>query len=252
MRKFLKWTAIGLLLLVVIGGGAFVAWSLSRVALPAPDALAALASDNRVQVDDGQYLVFRPVSGNLKDPGVIFYPGANCDIRGYAAVLRRIAARGYLVVAVPMPLNQAIFASSRGDDVRQAFPEVKRWAIVGHSMGGAMAAHYAADRPNELAGLVIWDSRPAESDNIVDLGYPVWHIHRATPDGQPPEKFAKYRPAYPADSPWVPIPGGDHMSFGSFIGGGYVEQWQATISEAEQHDLVVTATLNALVAMTAS
>jgi pimeloyl-ACP methyl ester carboxylesterase len=170
-------------------------------------------------------------------------------VRGYSPVLRRLAARGYLVVAVPMPLNMAIFGVNRADDVRAAFPDVKRWVIAGHSMGGAMAARYAHRHPDDLAGLVIWDSRPAESDTLVDVKYPVWHIHRATADGRPPEKFEKYRNLFPSTSNWVPLPGGIHMQFGSFVGGTYKEEWTATITREEQQDLVVTGTLNALLAM---
>jgi hypothetical protein len=39
------------------------------------------------------------------------------------------------------------------------------------------------------------------------------------------------------------------MNFGSFSGGGYKEDWDASISQAAQHDLVVAATLQALAEM---
>ena len=42
------------------------------------------------------------------------------------------------------------------------------------------------------------------------------------------------------------------MLFGSFKGGGYVEDWQPTISEAEQHRAVVRLTLEALEQMNAT
>ena len=116
-------------------------------------------------------------------------------------------------------------------------------------MGGAMAAHYAHKHPDDLAGLILWDSRPAESDTLVDLKYPVWHIHRATADGRPPENLEHYRQFFPATSTWIPVPGGIHMYFGSFVGGGYKEQWTPTITREAQQDIAVTGTLNALLAM---
>jgi pimeloyl-ACP methyl ester carboxylesterase len=146
----------------------------------------------------------------------------------------------------------AIFAPNRADDVRAAFPAVKRWVVAGHSMGGAMAAHYAHKHPDDLAGLILWDSYPASSDTLVELPYPVWHIHRATVDGRPPEKFEAMRNLFPVTSTWVPVPGGIHMQFGSFIGGSYQEEWTATITPQAQQDIAVTATLNALLAMTAT
>ncbi len=248
MKKSVRYGLSGLGVLLVLLAAGFYYWTQSSVALPAPDALAALVPDDRVIVEDGPLVVFRP-AGAEPSMGLILYPGAGCDVHGYSAVLRRIAARGYLVVAVQMPLNMAVLAPNRADAVRARFPAVQRWVIAGHSMGGAMAAHYAHNHPDDLAGLIIWDSRPAEMDTLVDLKYPVWHIHRATADGRPPEKFEKYRNLFPATSTWVPLRGGIHMQFGSFVGGSYKEQWTATITPEVQHDEIVTATLNALLAM---
>lgn len=248
MKKFLKYGLGGLFAVLVIGVGGYVAYALANEARPAPDAIAALQSDAEVAVEDGDYVVFRP-AGSMPATGVIVYPGAGCNVRGYAPLLRRIAARGYLVVATPMPLNMAVLASNRADDVRAAFPDVQRWVIIGHSMGGAMAARYAYQHPDDLAGLVLWDSYPAESNPLGRLSYPVWHIHRATPDGRAPAKFELYRNLFPATSTWVPLPGGNHMQFGSFVGGAYTEEWPPSITPEAQHDLIVTGTLNALLAM---
>lgn len=247
MKKVLKF-GLGLVVVLALLTGGYLYYTVANEAKPGPAAVAALQSDAAVAVADGQYIVFRP-AGPEPAMGVVVYPGAGCDVRGYAPVLRRIAARGYLVVAVPMPFDMAIFGVNRMDDVRAAFPAVKRWALLGHSMGGAMAARYAHQHPADLAGLIIWDSRPAETDTLVDVKYPVWHIHRATLDGRPPEKFEKYRKLFPAASTWVPLPGGIHMQFGSFVGGTYKEEWTPRITADAQHDLVVTATLNALLAM---
>ena len=40
------------------------------------------------------------------------------------------------------------------------------------------------------------------------------------------------------------------MYYGSFVGGGYKEEWTATISREAQQDIAVTGTLNALLDMT--
>lgn len=248
MKRFLKWLAIGLVTLVLVGVAGLYAMSQARLARPTPDALAALASDGEVAVSQERWLVFRP-AGTRPDTGVIFYPGANCDVRGYAPVLRRIAAAGYLVVDLPMPFDFAIFAPDRAAAVPSAYPEIRRWVIIGHSMGGAMAGRYAQRNPDKLAGVVLWDSYPPAGNSLADSSLPVWHIHRALPDGTPAEKFTRNRSLFPPDSVWVPIPGGIHMYYGSFDGGAYVEEWQPTISRAQQQDLAVDATLRALRAM---
>ena len=140
----------------------------------------------------------------------------------------------------------------RADDVRAAWPNIRHWVIAGHSMGGAMAGYYAFHHQKDLAGLIIWDSYPPEQDSLADSDLPVWHIHRATLAGAPPEKFEEMRHLFPASSTWVPVPGGIHMYFGSFDGGGYKEQWTPKISREAQQDIVVTAMLNALQKIAAS
>lgn len=248
MKKFLKWTATALLAIVVLVAGGLWYWATTSEAKPAPAAMVAMQSDGRVAVTDGEFVVFRPV-GSEPDTGLILYPGAPCDVRGYAPLLRRIAARGYLVVGVQMPLDLSILAPDRADAVRAAFPGIRHWVIAGHSMGGAMAGRYAHLHPDDLAGVILWDAYPPSSDPLTNVHYPVWLIHRATPDGRPPKKFVELRDLFPADGTWVPLPGGIHMQFGSFVGGGYKEDWKASISPEAQHDLIVTATLNALLAM---
>jgi len=181
--------------------------------------------------------------------GLILYPGANCDIRGYAPLLREIAARGVFVVAVSMPYDFAIFAPNRADDVRKAFPKISQWVLAGHSMGGAMAARYAFFHQKDLAGLILLDSYPPGSNSLADTALPVWHIHRATLDGKMPRKFSEMRHLFPDNSKWIPIPGGQHMYFGSFNGGAYQEEWPPGIDRARQQAIATKALLDALTEM---
>lgn len=248
MKKLLKRVAVSLLVIVLVIAGGLYYWATTSEAKPGPAAVAAMQPDAHVAITDGEFVVFRPV-GVEPVTGLILYPGAPCDVRGYAPVLRRIAARGYLVVGVQMPLDLSILAPDRADKVRAAFPGIRHWVIAGHSMGGAMAGRYAHLHPDDLAGAILWDAYPPSSDPLTNVHYPVWLIHRATPDGRPPKKFEELRNLFPADSTWVPLPGGTHMQFGSFVGGSYKEGWKATISPEAEHDLIVTATLNALLAM---
>ena len=99
MKKPVKYGLGGLALLVILVVG-YLYWTQANKALPAPEALVAMRSDDRVTVEDGRFLMFRP-AGVSPTTGLIFYPGAACDVRGYAPVLRRVAERGYLVVGCP-------------------------------------------------------------------------------------------------------------------------------------------------------
>jgi len=221
----------------------------TNLADPAADALAALSGDEVVSVDAADWLVMQPVTPS-PTVGFILYPGANCDIRGYAPVLRKIAAAGYLVVAMTMPFDLAIFAPNQADDVRAEFPQIRDWVVAGHSLGGVVASRYAFQHEDELAGLILWDAYPAETNSLAESSLPVMHIHRATADGSPAPMFLDKRHLFPADAKWVPVPGGMHMYFGSFDGGGYKEDWEPGISRDAQQEIVVDAMLQSLAQMT--
>lgn len=245
MKKFMVRTAIGLVVLAVAMLAALGIMAEVRRADPAAGALAALEPGDGVLVDQGTRLSFRPAQGQPVT-GLILYPGASCDIRGYAPLLRRFAAEGYLAVAVPMPFDFSIFAPERALSVIEAHPEIDNWLLAGHSMGGAMAGLFVSRHPETVDGLMFWDSYPPDSADLSASPVPVWHIHRATPEGEAPENFSSRRGLFPADSEWTPIPGGNHMNFGSFVGGAYVEEWEATITREDQQSQIVAATLDAL------
>jgi len=109
--KFVKYAARILLVVILIAIAGFVVWG-SMPLGPGPEALAALQSDNQVEVTSGQWLLFEPATGEA-DLGFIFYPGGRVDYRSYAPLAHRIAAEGYRVIIVPMPLNLAVFAPGR-------------------------------------------------------------------------------------------------------------------------------------------
>jgi len=202
MKKILKILAGVVIGIPLLAFGWLVYSTDKNLATPTNDALAALVSDEAVSVKSGDWLIMRPATATPMT-GVILYPGANCEISGYAPVLRNIAAAGYLVVVVSMPFDFAIFAPDRADEVRAAFPEIDRWVLIGHSMGGAMAGRYAFQHQDDLAGLIMWDAYPPESNSLADAALPVVHVHRANSEGVPPQSFLDTRPLFPGDSVWA-------------------------------------------------
>jgi dienelactone hydrolase len=246
VKKFLKIAALIIVTVPLLMLGYLTYSNQKNLARPTALALSALESTDTLSIkEDGNFLIMRP-TGMTPTTGVIVYPGANCDVRGYAPVTRAMAEAGYLVISVSMPFDFSIFAPNRADAVQAAFPEIDNWVIVGHSMGGAMAGQYAFDNQDKLAGLIFWDSYPPEYSDLSDATLPVVSIHRATLEGKGPEKFQAQEYLFPPDTMWVPVPGGNHMQFGSFDGGGYVETMEAKIGPDAQHQIILAATLEGL------
>ena len=219
----------------------------SRLSPAHPEALAALAPSDRVDVTSGDWFVFSP-TGQPPTKGFIFYPGGECDERGYAELMHAIAAEGFLVVLVPMPLQLAVLAPDRAEAVMAAFPEIESWSIGGHSLGGAMAARFVYTHPDAMAGLLFWDAYPPDTDDLSDRTLRVRLIHRADDTGQPPEYYAKYRSLLPADMEYSAIRGGNHINFGHFVPAARFadDLASATITLDIQHQQLVSYTVEFL------
>jgi len=247
MKTFKKFWWILLLAVPLLALAGFVIWA-SGASAPMPEALAALQSDGQVTVQNSQWLIFRPVA-TPSTAGLIFYPGGKVDYRAYAPALRAIAAQGYTTVIAPMPLNLAVFAPDRAANIIAALPEVKQWAVGGHSLGGSMAAHFAYAHPNAVQGLVLWASYPASSDNLSSHNLAVVSISGTLDGLATPAKVEASRPLLPAATRWVPIAGGDHAQFGWY--GPQAGDNPAAISREEQQKQVVAATLDLLQSLSA-
>ena len=117
-----------------------------------PAAEDALVSDDVVSVTEqnGNW-VFAPESPTA---GLIFYPGGKVENTAYAPLLHDLAEDGILCVLVKMPCNLAVLDRNAADGIPERFSEVTDWYIGGHSLGGAMAASYAAKHTDELDGQV--------------------------------------------------------------------------------------------------
>ena len=228
------------LLVPALGLGGFVVWAEST-SPPMPEALAALESDSAVEVTTDRWLVFAPAAEENPEVGLILYPGGRVDVRSYAPAARHIAANGYLVVLVPMPLNLAVFAPEAANEVIAAFPEIADWAIGGHSLGGAMAARYAYAHPAEVRGLVLWAAYPDARNDLSDSDLAVISVY-ATLDGlATPEKVEASRSLLPSATQWVAIEGGNHAQFGWY--GPQNGDNAASVSLEEQQEEIVAATL---------
>ncbi len=238
--RWLRWLGIGLLAVVILAVLGFTIWAYTPLG-PAPEALAALHSDAKVQVDQGPWITFRPV-GQEASNGFIFYPGGRVDPRSYAVTARALAEQGNLVVIVPMPFNLAFFGSNRARQVQLAFPQIQHWAIGGHSLGGVAAAMYAHRNAQNLDGLALWASYPTAGDSLAGSGLPVLSIYGTEDMGRAQIEASK--PLLPAATQWVVIEGGNHAQFGDY--GPQPGDNPATISRAEQQAQAVQATADFL------
>ena len=164
-------------MIILVG---FVVWA-ETPSPPMREAYNALESDSKVFVSTADWLVFQPTISN-KSLGFIIYPGGRVDFRSYAPIAHRIAAKGFLVVIVGMPLNLAVFGVNTASDVIKHYSQISSWVIGGHSLGGTMAAQFVHENPSEVKGLVLWAAYPASGTDLSKDNLLVTTMH-GTNDG---------------------------------------------------------------------
>ena len=211
-RKKFTWSLVGLVLTAFIVWG--VQWATSARP-PLPEAIAAARSDELVTVTDTAWLTFTPTQ-EMPETGFIFYPGGRIDPLGYSTLMRTIAEKGYLVVVPTMPINMAIFDSNAADEIIAAHPEIKKWVIGGHSVGGTAAALYTSTHLDQIDGLAIWSSYPADNSDLSNLSIPVILMYGGNETRVTDESVGTRKHLLPPDTRYIKIEGGDHHQFGNY------------------------------------
>jgi predicted esterase len=232
------WRLLLLLLItvIVIFGARWVAYERP----PLPQALEALQNDELVLVTSSLWLTFTPSQG-VQEIGFIFYPGGRIDPQGYSDLMRAIAEMGYLVVVPEMPLNMAVFNPNVAEEIISSHPEIGNWVIGGHSVGGTMAAQYTDTHREQIVGLVIWASYPADNADLSTYDGSVVSIYGSEDPRVNQESVEKRKVLLPKETTYVEIEGGDHHQFGSYEIDP--KDHAATIDRDSQHDQILEATL---------
>jgi len=212
--RWLRWLLIAGGAVLVLAIAAFLVWALTPYRAD-ETALEAMRSGGGVMVTEAREgIVFMPDT----DPttALVLYPGGRVEAKAYAPLARLIAEEGYLVVIEPMPLNLAVFGIGRAQRALDAFPGIDAWAVGGHSLGGSMAAEFAARELDGISGLVFLASYPASSTDLSDAALSVLSL-RGTNDGLVTEQAVKdAQLLLPPRSESITIDGGNHAGFGSY------------------------------------
>ena len=232
---------VGVVVVLALATGGFVAWALSVPPIM-PEATQALLGDETVQVTQGRWIAFEPATPT-HTTGVIFHPGGRVDARAYAPLMRSLAENGYPAFIVPVTLNLAFVSPNVAQPVIEAYPQIEQWVVGGHSLGGIAASQFASSHP--VNGLFLQGSYSLPDLSAFNIKVLVM---MGSQDGLiPPEVVRSHDENLPTDAQFLTIEGGNHAQFGWY--GEQSGDNPATISHEEQQQQVSSALLSWLETM---
>ncbi len=194
----------------------------------------AMRGTSAVMVEkEEKYYKFSP--DEETDCGIIFYPGGKVEETAYAPLMEQLAEAGYEVYLMRMPFRLAVFDMDAADQVAGKEKTVKRWYLMGHSLGGAMAASYAAKHADEFCGLALLGAY--STADLTDSRLSVLSIYGSEDGVLNRRKYEKYKKNLPENYTEYVIEGGNHAGYGNY--GEQKGDGCAAISDKEQKQQVV-------------
>ena len=212
---------------------------------------AGEAAADYTSQQDGDTLVFLPegTDGTVldgsgpDDAGLIFYPGGKVEYTAYAPLMEALAERGVLCILVEMPGNLAVLDVNAADGYREEFSEIEHWYVGGHSLGGSMAASYAAKHAGDLDGLLLLAAYSTADLNGTELD--VLSIYGSEDGVLNMSKYDEYRQNLPEDTTTeMVIEGGNHAGFGDY--GAQEGDGEAAVNGETQQEVTAEAFMDIL------
>lgn len=212
-----------------------------------PVAKKAMQGSSMIEVTEKEgYYIFsiRPTSSAKvpeQDKGIVFYPGGKVEETAYAPLLLAFAEQGYEVYLVKMPAKLAIFGMNAAADIMEEAAHIEEWTMMGHSLGGAMAASFSASHDEEVDRLVLLAAYSTE--DLAEKEIEVFSFYGSEDKVLNMEKYQAYYSNLPEDVIEEVIDGGNHANYAHY--GAQDGDGEATITREEQQECVLDIFLNA-------
>lgn len=206
MKKKLKWSLLILLSVLVIAVIGFFIWTqITYKATP-----EAIEYTSEARLVDGRL----EYGDRSSEVGVIFYPGAKVEKEAYSYYGVRLAMEGIFVSIPTLRLNLGILDIDAADEVINDYPDIKRWYVAGHSLGGSAASGYALEHQDKVDGVIFLASYPISSMASSDLR--ALSISGEKDGLAVPGDIEASRDDMPSDATFHQIKQGNHANFGMY------------------------------------
>lgn len=238
-RNAVRIMIVTVILAIVVYAGLFYVNDYYKASDKAKKAM--LGNDTVEIAEEEGYYVFS--SGeNMGDTerGIIFYPGGKVEETAYAPMLIEFAENGYDVYLVKMPAKLAIFGMNAAEEIIEDETHIEEWTMMGHSLGGTMAASFSATHEEEIDALVLLAAYSTE--DLTEKEIQVYSFYGSEDKVLNMEKYEAYRGNLPDDVVEAVIDGGNHAYYAHY--GEHEGDGKALITRDEQQESVLDIFLN--------
>lgn len=204
-----------------------------RPALRTVEEYSKLFPDAEItRMKDGSVEIGPADKSETRKTGVIFYIGAQIRPDAYIPLLARLSEQGYFCAIPKIPFNMASIKPDAADEIMKKHPEIEKWVLAGHSMGGYTASGYAEDHMDKTAGLILLAAYT--SRDLSETSLPVLSVYGSN-DGVLNRRLYTQRLLWnSSDFEEHILSGGNHAQFGDY--GKQPRDSDAAISMEEQQE----------------
>lgn len=237
MKKKLKVGLIFLTMLVFIVTGGFVVYIYDYyradvVAIEVLNNADDKHSEIAIEKLEQDAIAFVPENPKA---AVIFYPGGKVEYTAYTPLMEKFAKQDVLCILVKMPCNLAVFDIQAAKRYRNMYPNIDKWYIGGHSLGGSMAASCVSEFVDEYTGLILLAAY--STVDLRDTNLQVISIYGSEDMVLNIDKYLEYKDNLPDTMHEMVIEGGCHAYFGNY--GAQDGDGTPTITREEQLEKTV-------------
>lgn len=176
-------------------------------------AIEAFSADRTIESQTmGQYTVYAPEEATVG----FFLSRCQGGARAYRPLMEACASEGILCVLVEMPLYFPLMDGNAAEGIPELYPQIEKWYIGGHSLGGYAASDYAAGHTDVYDGLILLASYSAA--DISDTGLAVLSVYGSEDQIMNRGRYVEGTTKLPDDFTEIVIDGGCHAYFGIYNG----------------------------------
>lgn len=193
--------------------------------VPGQDAISSAASAKAkvtLKTDDGRYLLVEPPAGVAEsDVLVVIYSGGLVRPQAYEWLARREAAAGRTTIIPEFWFDLPVLQPDRATSLLARYGRGKKIVLIGHSLGGSMAARFVANQDkwgsHPVAGLVLLASYPPDDNDLSDVpGLKALVVDAEHDEVVDKAKLNAGLKLLPAGTEKVELPGAVHAYFGRY------------------------------------